>query len=61
MKNIIIPCTEDVVTCVLGDNYFKVINKVPLPTHMILRGIEDMRCNTGSELHGLKAVRVLLF
>jgi hypothetical protein len=40
-ENIIIPCVEDIVSCVLGDNHLKVIKNVPLSCSTVSRGIED--------------------
>jgi hypothetical protein len=46
----IIPCVEDIVSWVLGDNHSKVFKEVPLSNSTVLRRIEDMSCNTECEL-----------
>jgi hypothetical protein len=46
----IIPCVEDIVSCVLGDYSLKVIKEVPLSNFTFSKRIKDMSCRIEYEL-----------
>jgi hypothetical protein len=48
---IIIPCSENKVSCVPGDNHQKVTNNILLSVLEVLRKIIRMNCNTECELN----------
>jgi hypothetical protein len=59
-ENLIIPCVEDIVSCMLGNNHLMVIANVSLSDSPISRRMEDMSYNICELIKWIKSNQGLL-